>query len=119
MLKNDNKKYDIKQILFLQLILAVFSLSSVFSKIASSYTFMSMGFIINYGISLLVIFLYAIVWQIILRKFELTTAFSCKAMTVIWGMIWGFLFFNEQIVLKNIIGAIVIIFGIILVVNSD
>ena len=38
MLKNNNKNYDIKQIMFLQLILAVFSLSSVFSKIASSYT---------------------------------------------------------------------------------
>lgn len=119
MLKNNNKNYDMKQIIFLQFILVIFSLSGVLSKIASSYPFMSCGFIVNYGLSLLIAFIYAIMWQMMLRKLELTTAFSCKAVTVIWGMVWGMIFFGEKIHLKNIIGALIIIFGIIMVVNSD
>lgn len=114
-----SKKNSIRDFCFLQLILFAFSFSSVFAKIASGYAFLSKGFILSYGVSIFIIFMYAIAWQLMLKKFELTIAFSSKAVTVIWGLIWGVIFFNEEISIKKIIGGIIIIVGIILVVNSD
>lgn len=49
----------------------------------------------------------------------LTTAFANKAVTIIWGMLWGVLIFRESITPAMIIGSVVIIAGIWLVVTSD
>ena len=55
----------------------------------------------------------------ILKKFSLTTAFINKAITIVWGMLWGVLFFKEQITVNMIIGAIIVFIGVSLVVISD
>ena len=67
---------------------------------------------------MLILGIYAIFWQQILKKFTLTTAFFNKAVIVIWGMIWGTLFFKEKITLNMIIGAIIVLIGISLVVKD-
>lgn len=47
------------------------------------------------------------------------TAYANKAVTVLWGLIWGLLFFGETITLQKILGAVIIACGIVLVVRSD
>lgn len=113
-----DKKIGIKHYIFLHSILLLYSFTGVFSKTASQCSFLSFKFIILYGTVLLFLFLYAILWQQILKSLPLTTAFANKAITVVWGFIWGAVFFHEKISLFMIIGAAIIIFGIYLVVSD-
>ena len=63
--------------------------------------------------------IYAIVWQQIIKKLPLTVAYANKAITVVWGILWGILFFDESISFFKILGAMIIIAGIVLYVTSD
>ena len=103
----------------LHILLFLFSLGSVCSKIAGQAEFLSMKFIVFYGLVLVILFGYALVWQQILKKLPLVTAYANKAVTVIWGLLWGTIIFKEQITIWNILGAAIIIFGIYMVVSSD
>ena len=109
----------IKLFLSLHLLLLVYSLGAVCSKMAGKSEFLSIRFFFFYGLVLLNLFVYAIVWQQILKKLPLVTAFANKAVTVIWGMLWGMLIFKEKITGWNVLGAAIIMVGIFLVVNAD
>lgn len=111
-------KAGIKDYIFLHAILIMYSLGGVFSKSAAQHEFLSFGFILFYGLVLANLFVYAILWQQALKRLPLTTAFANKSITVVWGMLWGILFFREKISLFMIIGAAVIVFGIYLVVTD-
>ena len=116
------KKFDKEKIMpFIQLhiLLFLFSLGSVCSKIAGGAEFLSIKFIIFYGLVLVILFGYALVWQQLLKKLPLVTAYANKAVTVIWGLLWGMIIFKEQITIWNILGAALIIFGIYVVVSAD
>lgn len=86
---------------------------------AGKSEFLSVRFFFFYGLVLLNLFVYAIVWQQVLKKLPLVTAFANKAVTVIWGMLWGMLIFKERITIWNVFGAVIIMIGIFLVVNAD
>lgn len=113
------KKLKIKNFVFLHLLLFIFSFCSVFSKLAAQNQFLSLKFFIYYCIAILILGIYAIFWQQILKKFTLTTAFINKAVTIIWGILWGIIFFKEKISINMIIGAIIVFIGVSLVVLSD
>lgn len=112
-------KTKLKSYMLLHILLFTFSFSSVFSKLAAENTFLSLKFCIFYGISILILGIYAICWQQILKYFSLTTAFLNKSVTIIWGIIWGIIFFNETIKITMIIGALIVLIGVSLVVMSD
>lgn len=103
----------------LHILLAIYSLGGICSKLAGQYDFMSFWFIFFYGLVILNLGVYAIVWQQIIKHMPLTTAYSNKAVTIAWGILWGFVFFNEQIKWNMIVGAIIVVAGVCLVVKSD
>lgn len=113
------EKAKLKDMLFLQAVLILYSFASVCSKLASGYEFLSSGFILWYGLVIVCLAVYALLWQQVLKRMPLTTAFANKAVTIIWGMLWGVLIFRESITPAMIIGSVVIIAGIWLVVTSD
>lgn len=113
------KKNNIKYYIILHAILLVFSTCGIFSKLASSYKFLSFKFILFYALSIFILFFYTIAWQQILKKIPLITAFLNKAITIIWSMLWGVIIFNENITLKMIIGGIIVLSGVSLVVSSN
>ena len=57
---------------------------------------------------------YAICWQQIIKRIPLTVAFSNKAVTIVWGMIWGIIFFGERITIGKLMGALLVVFGVIM-----
>lgn len=116
---NDNKKPGIRDFISLHLVFLLYSAGSIFSKFASREEFLSFRFILFYGAVILILLVYAVLWQQMLKKIKLTVAFANKAVTVIWGILWGALLFQETVTLPMIIGALVIIVGIILVVTGD
>lgn len=113
------KKEKIKNYIFLHIILLGFSFCGVFSKLAGSSDFLSFKFCMFYGISIVILGIYALLWQQVLKRFSLTTAFINKAITIVWGIVWGALFFHEKITINMILGAIVVFIGVSLVVMSD
>jgi len=116
--KHNNKKYFLT-ILFLQGSLLLMSFSSVLSKYAAQNEFLSLKFILFYGASLLCLFIYAILWQQILKRISLNTAYANRSVLMIWSMIWGRLLFGEEITWKMILGAAIMLVGVYLVVASD
>ena len=108
-----------KNFIYLNLILVLYSLSTVSSKYASKNDFLAPKFIMFYGITIAFLFIYAILWQQILKRMQVTSAYANKAIVIIWGMIWGSLLFNEAITLKMISGAVIILFGVYLVVSDS
>ena len=103
----------------LHILLFIYSLGAVCSKIAGTQSFLSVKFIIFYALVLIDLFAYALFWQQILKKLPLVTAYANKAITVVWGLLWGMLVFKEKITVFNVVGALVIIFGIYMVVAAD
>ncbi len=109
----------VKYLIFLHILLACFSLVSVASKFASGYEFMSFDFILYYGLALFGLAVYAFAWQQIIKHMPLISAYANRGVTVIWGIVWGYLVFSEEITVKKLIGAAVIICGIIFIVTAD
>ena len=97
----------------LHVLLLFYSMSGIFSKNAAHQPFLSVPFILLYGGMLAVLFIYAIGWQQIIKRLPLTVAFANKAVTVVWGMVWGVLIFGEHISIQMIVGAVLVIAGII------
>ena len=103
---------------YLLLHLAVFtlSLSTICSKFSAGQEFMSFGFIAFYAGVILALGIYALIWQQVLQKIPLTTAFVNKSASLIWSLIWGIAFFNEAVSASMIIGIAVVFCGVILVI---
>lgn len=112
------KQKRIGKYIFLHVILLMYSFCAIFAKLAAGEEFLSFKFCLFYGLSLVILGVYAILWQQVLKRFSLTTAFFNKAVTIIWGMMWGLLFFNEVITWNMIVGSIIVIIGVGLVAKS-
>lgn len=121
-MEHTNRKKNVGRyvLIFLALHICLFisSLSGVFSKLAGRQDLLSFRFILYFGMVLVLMFVYAIVWQQILKRMPLTVAYANRPVTLIWGMIWGALIFKETITWNMIVGALIIFFGIYLVVSE-
>ncbi len=109
----------LKYLIILHIILAVYSLTGIASKFAGGEEFLSFRFILYYGIVLFGLFVYALAWQQVIKHMPLISAYANKGVTVIWGLIWGYVVFSEEITVRKIIGAAVIICGIVFIVTAD
>ena len=92
----------------------VYSTSGIFSKLAAGTEFLSITFFLYYAMIILLLGIYAIGWQQVIKRMPLTGSFANKAVTVVWGIIWGLVFFHEGITVGKIVGAILVICGVIL-----
>ena len=114
-MKSSNLKYYI----LLHVLLMVYSISGILSKLAAKVVFMSIPFILLYLGLVFLLGIYAIFWQQIIKALPLTIAYANKAVSVIWGLVWGILFFHEKLTLGKLIGICLIVTGIILFCKSD
>lgn len=116
---NSEKKKALVPFVVLHALMIFYSLSGVLSKIAAKQEFLSWPFILLYGGMIFILGVYALVWQQILKHISLTTAFCNKSVTIIWGILFGALFFHETIQWTMIVGAAIVIVGVVLVVKAD
>ena len=105
--------------ILLHLALLIYSTSGLFSKNASAHPFMSPPFLLFYGGMILVLGIYAVLWQQVIKRMDVTTAYANKAVTVVWGVVLGILFFKEKISLRQVIACGVIMIGTVLYVRAD
>lgn len=95
------------------------SLSGVMSKFAARFEFMSVGFVLCYGAMVVLLGVYALGWQQVIKRIPLTTAYANRAVTVLWGIVWGALLFHEGVNPLKIAGALVVLFGVVLYAVAD
>lgn len=103
----------------LHAMLAVYAMSSVSAKLASQEKALSFEFCMFYSISLMLLAIYAIGWQQIIKRMSLTAAYANKAVGVIWACIYGFIFFGEKITLGKVISGFLTIAGVVLFAIAD
>ena len=62
--------------------------------------------------------IYALLWQQVIKKFELSVAYANKAVTLLWALIWGIFIFHEKITVFKTAGILLVMAGIF-ILNSE
>ncbi len=106
-------------LIVLHVMLAIWSCTDVLSKYAAGEDFFSTGFFVMWAGVLVLMGVYALGWQQVIRRMPLATAFANKAITIVWGLFWGVALFGEAVTPGKIIGAVLVVAGIVLFVFSD
>jgi drug/metabolite transporter (DMT)-like permease len=109
----------LKDYLLLHFSFLLYSAGGISIKLASRQRFLSIHFLIFYGLCLLILIIYSFLWQLILRRISLVTAYFNRSFLVIWGMLWGVLFFGENLNIPKIVSGILIITGMVLGNTGD
>ena len=100
-------------------IVFLYSVSELVMKLASAQPFLSFNWCALYALVILILGVYAIVWQQILKKLPLNVAYANKSLTLAWGMLFGAVAFDETVTLTKVIGAAVVLLGVILMVGGS
>lgn len=117
-MKGENRK----RLLFLHVSILLFSTTGIFSKLAANSINMHGIFygntIIFGGFMLLNCSVYALLWQQNLKHFDINIAYAHRSVYNIWSLLWAVLIFSEKVTLGNVLGAALMIGGI-LVMQSE
>jgi len=111
------KKIRVVDLLLLQSAVVIYSLSTVAANLASKHEFLSLEYIAFFGLEFVILGIYAIVWQQMIKKFQLSVAYANKALTLMWSMLWNFLIFSQGITPFKVVGVLLVVAGVI-VMNS-
>ncbi|MBR4832390.1 MAG: transporter [Butyrivibrio sp.] len=108
------KKIGIVDILQLQSAVIIYSLSTVAANLASKNDFLSLRYILFFGLEFVILGIYAIVWQQMIKKFQLSVAYANKALTLMWSMLWNFVIFSQGITPFKVVGVLLVVVGVII-----
>lgn len=110
------QKITIKDIIWLQTIVMIYTFSGVTAKVASDKE--PLQFVLLFGVEIAILGVYAILWQQLIKKFDLSIAYANKAVGIVWSMLWAVVLFGDSITWKNICGIILVVAGTI-ILNTD
>ena len=103
----------------LHLNILLFSFTTVFSKAASiqlnEHGLHSVRLYVFAFLMLLNCGIYALAWQQVIKKFELSIAYANKSVYLIWGQIWAVAIFGEHLTFMNIVGLVLVFAGVVVV----
>lgn len=111
------KKIGIRQIILLQVIIIIYTVSSIMAKFASAGDALE-RIVLFFGLDLLFLGIYAICWQQMIKIFPLSVAYANRAMALLWSAIWAKIIFGEQISVKQMVGIALVIIGT-LIINTE
>ncbi|WP_022779678.1 transporter [Butyrivibrio sp. AE3009] len=111
------KKLGIVDLLQLQSAVVVYSLSTVAANLASKHEFLSWWYILYFGLEFVILAAYALIWQQMIKKFQLSIAYANKALTLMWSMVWNFIIFHNGITPFKVVGVVLVVIGV-MVMNS-
>ena len=97
---------------------AIYSCCSLCNKFASQYDLLSWNFIFLYGCSIMILAVYAVLWQQVLKHFELSVAYAAKPFSTLLSMVWGVVLFQETVTWNMLLGAVIIMIGMQVVVRD-
>lgn len=117
--KQTYKKFNWKNILMLQGVFLVFSLATVMQRLAVSQELFSLRFFLLLGAVILILGIYALLWQQVIKRFELSVAYANKAISLLWILLWGYFLFNETITISKAMGVVIVIVGVIVMTSGE
>lgn len=110
---------NVPEVIRLHLVIFIYSLSTVFAKLAGRQEFLSPEFFFLCLLMFLFLALYAVLWQKMLGRFSLSVAYANRAADLLWGMVFGAAFFGERISVRSAVCVLLVFAGIVLVACSD
>ena len=113
-----NRGITIKNILILQAVVIVYTLSSVVAKFATGKELFSFSFFLFYGLEIMILGIYAILWQQMIKRFDLSVAYANRAMAIVWSAVWAIVLFKDVLAIKQVVGIAFVVLGTV-IVNSD
>ena len=117
--KKRKRNVRLKDILVLQAVIVLYTFSSVAEKLASGQEPFSAPFLLFYLAELTILGVYALLWQQLIRKFELSVAYANRAMALLWSLLWAVVLFHDRVTVKNGIGAVLVIVGTVIVNGGE
>ena len=117
--KKRKRNVRLKDILVLQAVIVLYTFSSVAAKLASGQEPFSAPFLLFYLAELTILGVYALLWQQLIRKFELSVAYANRAMALLWSLLWAVVLFHDRVTVKNGIGAVLVIVGTVIVNGGE
>ena len=108
------RRINLVDILLLQSAVVVYSLSTVAANLASKYEFLTGGYILFFGLEFLILAAYALIWQQMIKRFQLSIAYANKSMTLMWSMLWNFIIFSQGITPFKVVGVVLVVVGVII-----
>ena len=109
-----NKIKRFGSFIFLQFAVMIYSVNTVVAKFVAREPWFSLRFISLYLLEFLVLGVYAILWQQIIKRVELSVAYANKAMTLMWSLVWGVLLFHEGVTFLKVAGVVLVMAGTVL-----
>jgi len=106
---------SIKNIILLQLIVVIYTINSIIAKFATGAEVFSAKFFLFYAAEICVLGVYAVCWQQMIKRFELSVAYANRSMAILWTALWSVLIFKESLSVKQIIGILLVVVGTIIV----
>lgn len=110
------------QILVLQLMVFAYSYISTLAKkvsgLKTEYGLFSLPFLLGLGGIFAALAAYAFFWQKVLKRVDLSIAYSNKAVGLLWTLLWAPKMFGEQITVKNVAGILIICIGVLIVTSG-
>lgn len=103
--------HKIKNIILLQGVIMIYTISSVMSKEASASGDDLGRFLFFFGMEFVILGIYALLWQQMIKRFELSVAYANRSMAVVWSMVWAVIFFHDTITIQNILGVLLVVAG--------
>ena len=97
----------------LLLVYLFYSTVSIATKFTSMQEMLSLRCFMGLAVVVAMLGIYAIIWQQVLKRIELTTAYMFKGTSLIFVLLFSALIFNETITLWNVVGAALIVGGIV------
>ena len=92
----------------------IYACTSICTKMASRQEMLSWPYLFWIMGAIGVMGIYAVLWQQVIVRMPISTAYMFKGTSLIFVLLFSVLLFGEAITLNNVIGAVIIIIGIIL-----
>ena len=108
------KRIGLADILLLQSAVVVYSLSTVAANLASKYEFLSARYILFFGLEFVILAAYALIWQQMIKRFQLSVAYANKALTLMWSMLWNYIIFSQGITPFKVVGVVLVVIGVMI-----
>lgn len=117
------KNYKAIKMILMQICIFLFALSNVSFKFASTYMetkgLFSIECLMSFAMGIGTLGIYALIWQQVLKYYELNVANAIKTLYLLWGVVFSIFIFKEQYKLSNFLGLILIICGTVIVIRKD
>ena len=92
----------------------IYACTSIFTKMTSMQEMLSWPYLWWIAGTIGVMGVYAVLWQQVIKRMALSTAYMFKGTSLIFVLLISALLFGEAITVNNVIGSAIIITGIVL-----